>query len=57
MSTQRERDEAKREQKLKEIDEAVEQGGLVIRPMTDAERKDNPPKERPPKRTRNTRGS
>ena len=56
MSTQRERDEAKREQKLKEIDEAVEQGGLVIRPMTDDERKDNPPRERPPKRTRNTRG-
>jgi hypothetical protein len=50
LSTQRERDEAKREQKLKEIDEAQEQGGLVIRKMTDAERKANPPRERPPKR-------
>ena len=50
MSTQRERDEAKREQKLKEIDEAKEQGTLVVRKMTDAERKENPPRERPPKR-------
>jgi hypothetical protein len=55
MSTQRERDEAKREQKLKEIDEAQEQGSLVIRKMTDAERKENPPRERPPKRGRQTR--
>jgi hypothetical protein len=51
VSTQRERDEAKREQKLKEIDEAQEQGGLVIRKMTDAERAANPPRERPPKRS------
>ena len=50
MATQRERDAAKREQKLKEVDEAVEAGGLVIRPMTDAERKDNPPRERPEKK-------
>ena len=50
MATQRERDEAKREQKLKEIDEAKEQGTLVVRKMTDAERKENPPRERPPKR-------
>ena len=50
MSTQRERDEAKREQKLREIDEAVESGSLVIREMTPAERKEMPPVERPPKR-------
>jgi hypothetical protein len=50
VATQRERDEAKREQKLKEITEAQEQGGLVIRKMTDAEREANPPRERPPKR-------
>ena len=55
MSTQRERDEAKREQKLKEISEAQEQGGLVIRKMTDAERAANPPRERPPKRTSKSR--
>jgi hypothetical protein len=50
MATQRERDEAKREQKLKDLDEAVESGSLVIRPMTKDERKDNPPRERPEKK-------
>ena len=50
MSTQRERDAVKREQKLKELNEAVDSGSLVIRSMTPAERKDNPPRERPPKR-------
>jgi hypothetical protein len=55
MSSQRERDAAKREQKLKEIDDALEQGNLTIRPMTDAERKSNPPRERPPKGTRQPR--
>jgi hypothetical protein len=52
MASQRERDEAKREQKLKDIDEAREQGSLVIRPMTPSERKANPPRERPEKGTR-----
>jgi hypothetical protein len=28
----------------------VEAGGLVIRPMTPTERKDNPPRERPEKK-------
>jgi hypothetical protein len=55
MSSQRDRDAAKREQKLKEIDDALEQGNLTIRPMTDAERKSNPPRERPPKGTRQPR--
>lgn len=50
-NNQRERDAAKREQKLKEIDEAVEAGSLVIREMTDAEREANPAQERPPRRT------
>lgn len=54
MATQRERDEAKREQKLKDLDEAVESGSLTIRSMTPAERKSNPPRERPPKRARHT---
>ena len=47
MSTQRDRMEAKREKKLAEIDEAVEQGNLVIRPMTDDERARYPVRERP----------
>lgn len=51
-STQRERDAAKREQKLKDLDDAVESGSLKIRPMTPAERKSNPPRERPEKRVR-----
>jgi hypothetical protein len=54
MTTQRERNEAKRDQKLREIDEAVEQGRLVVRPMTAAERRRFPPRERPPKRQRST---
>jgi hypothetical protein len=52
MATQRERNEAKRDQKLREIDEAVEQGRLVVREMTPAERRRFPPRERPPKRPR-----
>jgi hypothetical protein len=52
MSTQRERDAEKRKQKLADIDEAVDEGRLVIRPMTAAEKKRFPPKERPPKRQR-----
>lgn len=50
MATQWERREKAREQKLKDIEEQVEQGSLVIRKMTDAERKANPPKPRPEKR-------
>jgi hypothetical protein len=52
MKTQRERDAEKREQKLREINEAVEDGSLVIRKMTATERKKLPPRERPPKRSR-----
>ncbi len=52
MSTQRERDAAKREQKLKDMNEALESGSLTIRSMTPTERKDNPPKPRPEKRVR-----
>jgi hypothetical protein len=49
MKTQRERDAEKREQKLKDIDEAVEGGRLVIREMTPAEKKRFPAKDRPRK--------
>jgi anti-sigma28 factor (negative regulator of flagellin synthesis) len=44
MSTQWERQQKAREEKLKNIKEQVEDGSLVIRKMTDAERKANPPK-------------
>lgn len=52
MKSQRERDAEKREQKLRDIDEAVEGGRLVIRKMTPAERKRFPAKDRPAKNTR-----
>jgi len=57
MATQRERDELKRQQKQRDMEEAVESGSLVIRPMTDAERKKNPPRERPEPRRRARRNS
>jgi hypothetical protein len=52
VKSQRERDAEKREQKMRDIDEAVEGGRLVIRKMTPAERKQFPAKDRPPKGTR-----
>jgi hypothetical protein len=52
MSTQRERAEARRKEKLDLIKEQVEDGSLVIRKMTPAERKANPAKPRPPQRKR-----
>jgi hypothetical protein len=55
MATQRERDDLKREQKRKDMEEAIDQGRLVIRPMTDAERAANPPRERPEPRRRGRR--
>jgi hypothetical protein len=52
MKTQRERDAEKRKEKLREIDEAVEGGKLVIRQMTPEERKAMPPREPRPRRSR-----
>jgi anti-sigma28 factor (negative regulator of flagellin synthesis) len=46
MSSQQERAEAKRKEKLAQIKEQVEDGSLVIRQMTPAERKANPPRPR-----------
>jgi hypothetical protein len=46
MSTHWERREQQRAEKLKQIDEQVASGSLVIREMTDAERKANPPRPR-----------
>ena len=54
MSTQWERQQKAREEKLRNIKEQVEDGSLVIRKMTDEERKANPPKpprqKKPPQR-------
>jgi hypothetical protein len=44
VSTQWERQQKAREEKLKNIEEQVADGSLVIRKMTDEERKANPPK-------------
>lgn len=51
MSTQRERNEKKRIEKLEDVQDAVDtsRGNLVIRQMTPEERKANPPKPRPEK--------
>ena len=53
MKTQRERDAEKRAEKLRDIDEAVGSGRLVIREMTPEERKRFAPREprtpRPPR--------
>jgi hypothetical protein len=53
MSTARERQEQKRQEKLDLVQEQVDSGSLVIRKMTAAERKANPPRprdERPKRR-------
>jgi len=50
-----ERQQKAREEKLKDIADAVEDGSLVIRPMTPEERKANPPK--PPRERRPYRGN
>jgi len=41
--TVREQQDKRREEKLKQVQEQVEEGTLVIRKMTSAERKANPP--------------
>jgi hypothetical protein len=48
--SQRERDAEKRQEKLKDMNEAVDEGRLVIRKMTPAERKQFPAREPRPKR-------
>jgi hypothetical protein len=49
MSAQSDRAARAREERLKRIEEQIENGSLVIRQMTPAERKANPPQ---PRRTR-----
>ncbi len=51
MKTTRERAEEKRAEKLDQVREQVERGSLVIRRMTDEERRRYPPVTAPPKRT------
>jgi len=43
MKTQRERAEERRNLRLENVERQVEDGSLVIRPMTDEERKRYPP--------------
>jgi hypothetical protein len=52
MSTQRERAERKRHEKLELIREQLDSGQLKIRQMTPAERAKHPPRPRPDKRGR-----
>ena len=50
--TVREQQDKRRAEKLKQVQEQVDDGSLVIRKMTPAERKANPPKPRPEKKKR-----
>ncbi|MGI8660280.1 MAG: hypothetical protein ACR2LH_04485, partial [Thermoleophilaceae bacterium] len=43
--TVREQQDKRREEKLKQVQEQVDDGSLVIRKMTPTERKDNPARE------------
>ena len=45
--TVREQQDKRREEKLKQVQEQVDEGSLVIRKMTKEERQENPPKPRP----------
>ncbi|MBA3437043.1 MAG: hypothetical protein M3481_01225 [Actinomycetota bacterium] len=48
--TVREQQDKRREEKLKQVQEQVDEGSLVIRKMTQKERKDNPAKPRKEKK-------
>jgi len=50
--TVREQQDKRREEKLKQVQEQVDEGSLVIRKMTQKERKANPPKPRKEKKKR-----
>jgi hypothetical protein len=52
MSTQRERAEEKRKEKLKAVAEQVAEGSLTIRQMTPEEEAKYPKRERPPQAKR-----
>ena len=50
--TQQERAAERRREKLAQVQEQIDDGSLVVRQMTPAERKRNPPRPRVPKRSR-----
>jgi hypothetical protein len=52
VKTTREKAEEKREAKLAQVREMVDTGSLVIRQMTDEERRQYPPRQAAPKRFR-----
>jgi hypothetical protein len=52
VSPTRQRQDAKREQNIAEFERQVQEGSVVVRQMTPAERKANPPREAPPKKPR-----
>ena len=52
VSPTRKRQDDKRERDLEEFSRQIEDGSLTIRQMTPKERRENPPRERPPKRRR-----
>lgn len=48
--TQQEREAKKRAEKLAQMQEQIDDGSLTIRQMTPAERKQNPPRPRTPRK-------
>ncbi len=56
MKTGREKAEEKRQAKLAQVQEQVEDGSLVIRQMTEEERRKYPPRPERPKGTKGSRG-
>ena len=50
--TVREQQDKRREEKLKQVQEQVDEGSLTIRKMTEKEREQNPPKPRKEKKRR-----
>ncbi|HEY6525430.1 MAG TPA: hypothetical protein VIY10_16720 [Solirubrobacteraceae bacterium] len=54
MKTGREKAEEKRQEKLAQVQEQVEEGSLTIRQMTEEERRKYPPR---PERPKGTKGS
>jgi hypothetical protein len=56
MKSGREKAEEKRQTKLAQVQEQVEDGSLVIRPMTEEERRKYPPRPERPKGQKGPRG-
>jgi hypothetical protein len=50
MNTSKDREEKQRQVKLDDIETQIKNGGLVVRQMTKAERRNDPPKNLKPKR-------